>query len=87
MAHKLELLEAELQAIILWDRLYTDNPSPDLIEKDACIARTFRRVQVVAELKRLALRTSGISPHTGTLNPLVDCLSSRNLLRYVTSCK
>ena len=56
MAIKVKTLEAELDAIILWDRLYVDNPCPDLIEKDACIARTFRRVQVVAELNRLALR-------------------------------
>jgi hypothetical protein len=56
MAIRVKTLEAELDAIILWDRLYVDNPCPDLIEEDACIARTFRRVQVVAELNRLALR-------------------------------
>ena len=55
MANKAEILQAELDAIMLWDRVYMDNAAPDSIEKDACIARIFRRVQVVIELSRLAL--------------------------------
>jgi hypothetical protein len=54
MANRVEILEAELNAIILWDRLYMQNPAPDSIERDACIARIFRRVQVVMELSRRA---------------------------------
>lgn len=54
MANRVEILEAELSAIILWDRMYIQNPAPDSIEKDACIARIFRRLQVVMELSRLA---------------------------------
>jgi len=50
MANRAEILEAELNAIILWDRMYMQNPAPDSIERDACIARIFRRVQVVMEL-------------------------------------
>jgi len=50
MANRVEILEAELNAIILWDRMYMQNPAPDSIERDACIARIFRRVQVVMEL-------------------------------------
>jgi hypothetical protein len=55
MSSRMEVLSAELDAIILWDRMYMDNAAPDLIEKDACIARIFRRVQVVAELSRLGV--------------------------------
>ena len=56
MAKRVEVLKAELEAINLWDHLYVDNPAPDAIEKDACFTRTFRRVQVVAELHELARR-------------------------------
>ena len=54
MANRAEILEAELNAIILWDRMYMQNPAPDSIEEDACVARIFRRLQVVMELIRLA---------------------------------
>jgi hypothetical protein len=56
MTSKVEDLKAELESLILWDRLYVENPAPDKIEQDACFARTFRRVQVVAELHELARR-------------------------------
>lgn len=54
MANRAEILEAELNAIILWDWIYMQNPAPDSIERDACIARIFRRVQIVTELSRPA---------------------------------
>ena len=54
MANRAEILQAELNAIILWDRMYMQNPAPDSIEKDACIARIFRRVQIVTELSLFA---------------------------------
>jgi hypothetical protein len=50
MANNLERLEAELEALALWDRLYLEIPTPDTIDKDACMARIFRRVQVIVEL-------------------------------------
>jgi hypothetical protein len=45
MASRTEVLEAELEAVNLWDRIYVDNPSPDSVEKDACIARILRTVR------------------------------------------
>jgi hypothetical protein len=39
MENKIELLQAELDAINLWDRLYVEIPQPDVIDKDACAAR------------------------------------------------
>jgi hypothetical protein len=54
MANQVEILKAELEAINLWDQLYVENPAPDAIERAACFARVFRRVQVVAELQQLA---------------------------------
>ena len=54
MANRAEILEAELKAIILWDRMYMQNPAPDSIERDACIARIFRRIQIVTELSLFA---------------------------------
>jgi hypothetical protein len=56
MATAIEVLKAELESIILWDRLYVETPAPSTIEKDACFARTFRRVQVIAQLQELARR-------------------------------
>lgn len=56
MTTKVKALVAELEFLILWDRPYVENPAPDRIEQDACFARTFRRVQVVAELHELARR-------------------------------
>jgi hypothetical protein len=50
MANKVESLKAELEAILLWDRLYVENPAPDTIDNDACKARVFRRVQIMMEL-------------------------------------
>jgi hypothetical protein len=46
--------QAELEAHILWDRMYADKPAPDQIDKDACIARMFRRVQLMVELQKAA---------------------------------
>ena len=51
-----EKLKAEMDAINLWDRMFADNPNPDDIDKDACTARLFRRVQVAAQLHELATR-------------------------------
>ena len=48
-----EALTAELEAIALWDRLFADNPRPDVIDKDACATRLFRRLQIVMELENL----------------------------------
>ena len=48
-----EALTAELEAIALWDRLFADNPKPDVIDKDACATRLFRRLQIVIELEHL----------------------------------
>jgi hypothetical protein len=62
MSSRTEVLSAELDAIILWDRVYIDNAAPDSIEKDACIARIFRRVQVVFELNRLAAVSEDVLP-------------------------
>ena len=56
MAAQADVLKAELDAINLWDRLYVEIHAPDAIEKVACFARIFRRVQVVAELHELARR-------------------------------
>ena len=56
MATQAEVLKAELDAINLWDRLYVEVPAPDAIDKDACFARIFRRVQVIAELQAIARR-------------------------------
>jgi hypothetical protein len=54
MADRVTIFEAELEALILWDRLYCENPAPDQIEKDACKTRMFRRVQLIAELHKAA---------------------------------
>jgi hypothetical protein len=56
MPNKIEKLKAELQALILWDRLYMENPTPDRIDKDACFARLFQRVQVFGDLHDLTSR-------------------------------
>lgn len=56
MTKKVEKLKAELEALILWDRLFMEDPAPQRIDKDARFARIFRRVQVVAELHELASR-------------------------------
>ena len=56
MTNRVEKLKAELEALILWDRLFTEDPAPERIDKDACFARIFRRVQVVAELHELVSR-------------------------------
>jgi hypothetical protein len=45
MSSRMEVLSAELDAITLWDRMSIDNAAPDVIQKDAYIARIFRRVQ------------------------------------------
>jgi hypothetical protein len=58
MANQTEILTAELNAINFWDRMYVDNPEPDQIDKDACVARLFRRSQVIVELERIA-RSNG----------------------------
>jgi hypothetical protein len=56
MTKRVEKLKAELEALILWDRLFTEDPAPERIDKDACFARIFRRVQVIAELHELTSR-------------------------------
>ena len=56
MTNRVEKLKAELEALILWDRLFTEDPAPERIDKDACFARIFRRVQVIAELHELTSR-------------------------------
>ena len=43
-------LEAELEAINLWDRLLAESLDPNQIEKDAGNARFFRRTQVTMQL-------------------------------------
>ena len=53
MASKVKILKAELEAINLWDRLYLEDPEPSATEKDACLTRFFRRVQIAVELMRL----------------------------------
>jgi hypothetical protein len=54
MDTQIELLRAELDAIIYWDSLYLEDPAPSVIDKDGFTARFFRRVQVLAELLALA---------------------------------
>jgi hypothetical protein len=54
MTNKIKIPKAELAAHVLWDRLYVENPAPGQIDKDACIARTFRRLQLMAELQKAA---------------------------------
>jgi hypothetical protein len=54
VASKVEILAAELNAINHWDRVYSILPHPDQIDKDACIARFFRRIQVVAKIHEFA---------------------------------
>jgi hypothetical protein len=54
MANKMKILTAELNAINHWDRVYSILPHPDQIDKDACIARFFRRIQVVAKIHEFA---------------------------------
>jgi hypothetical protein len=54
MTDQRQLLTAELKAIDLWDGMLMENPRPDAIEKDASLARFFRRLEVVVELKKLA---------------------------------
>jgi hypothetical protein len=56
MSGKIESLKAEMEAINLWDRIVADNPDPSDVEKDACVARLFRRVQIAVELQQLASR-------------------------------
>jgi len=58
-------LQAELEAISLWDRMFVDNPNPDTIDTDACMARMFRRLQIVVEMDRLASRPSEPSSTDG----------------------
>jgi hypothetical protein len=56
MDTQIEVLRAELNAINYWDTEFVENPEPSNIDRDACIARFFRRVQVLAELLALAKR-------------------------------
>jgi hypothetical protein len=56
MSINAEGLEAELRAINLWDRLFAESEQPDMIAKDACTARFFRRVQVIVQLQWLTAR-------------------------------
>jgi hypothetical protein len=56
MASKTEILAAELKAITLWDRIFADQKNPNAIDNDACTARMFRRVQIMAELHELSSR-------------------------------
>jgi hypothetical protein len=53
-------LEAELDAMNLWDRLLAQNPEPSQIEKDAGRARWFRRFQVVQLLSTMLETTTTI---------------------------
>jgi len=50
-----ELLEAELTAIDLWDRLYLDLSDPPKIETDAFATRLIRRRQITVELHSLEM--------------------------------
>jgi hypothetical protein len=50
----MEALEAELQAIDLWDRLFVESQQPAKIEKDATNARFFRRLQIILRMEGLA---------------------------------
>jgi hypothetical protein len=50
-----ELLEAELAAIDLWDRLYLDLSDPPKVETDACATRMLRRCQIAVELHSLEM--------------------------------
>jgi hypothetical protein len=54
-----ELL-AELNAIDLWDRLFAETAEPSQIEKDACKARFFRRVQVTMQLLAISRSCSNL---------------------------
>jgi hypothetical protein len=54
MTNKIKIPKAELAAHVLWDRLYVENPDSGQIDKDACIARIFRRVQLMAEFQKAA---------------------------------
>ena len=56
MTSAIQALKAEQEAMNLWDCLYVENPHPDGIDKDACLARIFRRVQLIAELHKLVSR-------------------------------
>jgi hypothetical protein len=65
MSINAEALEAELRAINLWDRLFTESEQPDTIAKDACTARFFRRVQVIVQLQWLTARREDTSLSLG----------------------
>ena len=54
MKTEMEVLEAELQAIDLWDRLFVESEEPAEIEKDASNVRSFRRVQIILRMEGLA---------------------------------
>ena len=63
MKNRIAELKAELLAIALWDRLYSQLEHPGEIDKDACAAR-FRRRQVIEEkLKELSANDSRWSNH------------------------
>jgi hypothetical protein len=53
MSDKIGSLKAEMEAINLWDHLFANSPNPSDMEKDACVARLFRRVQVAVELQQI----------------------------------
>jgi hypothetical protein len=52
MTDQRQLLTAELKAIDFWDGMLVNNPRPDAIEKDAGLARFFRRLEIIVELKK-----------------------------------
>ena len=54
MENEFANLKSELAAITLWNRFFADLEHPDEIDKDACVARFFRRQLIVQRLRELS---------------------------------
>lgn len=54
MENEVAKLKSELAAIAVWDRLFADLESPDQIDKDALVARIYRRQAIAERLMELS---------------------------------
>jgi hypothetical protein len=56
MENEVAKLKSELAAIAVWDRLFADLECPDQIDKNALVARLYRRQVIAERLMELAER-------------------------------
>ena len=83
MKTEMEALEAELQAIDLWGRLFVESHQPAEIEKDATNVRSFRRLQTILRMEGLAGPQEGPARNIASGKERLPsrCLRTRHKLR------